>query len=75
MAVQLTIPYETLVELITQLPEDQRQDLLHKLIQMSPQPKLTAAEKMALLRSIQIDRAVNEEPSPRRQDWYGDDGR
>jgi hypothetical protein len=32
-------------------------------------------EKMSLLRSIQFDIPINEEPSIRREGWYGDDGR
>jgi hypothetical protein len=32
-------------------------------------------EKLRRLRAAQIDSAVNQEPSPRRADWYDDDGR
>ncbi len=31
MAVQLTIPYETLIALVEQLPPDERRDLLHRI--------------------------------------------
>lgn len=32
MAVQLNIPYETLIDLVKQLPEEQQQDLLTRLL-------------------------------------------
>lgn len=71
MAVKLTIPYETLVELVEQLDPAQQRDLLQHL----QGRLLTVDEKMALLRSVYVDMPMLEEPSVRREDWYGDDGR
>jgi hypothetical protein len=75
MMVQLNIPYETLVTLVEQLPDVKQRDLMLRLqSRMEPQ-RLTVADKLALLESAQIHTPVNEEPSPRRADWYDDDGR
>lgn len=74
MTVQLNLPFETLVELIEQLPEQQRQDLLRRL----QQPKSSngqTLDKMKLLRAAQTDAATHQEPPLRREDWYNDDGR
>jgi hypothetical protein len=75
MTVHLDIPFETLVELIEQLPAEQQNDLLLRLQKRAQGRKLTVDEKMRLLRAAQIDVTVNQEPSPRREDWYDDDGR
>jgi hypothetical protein len=74
-SVQLQINYETLVELVEQLPESQQQDLVHHLLKKAPHIPLTTQEKMSLLRSAQLDVPINEEPPIRREDGYGDDGR
>ena len=75
MAVQLNIPYETLLSLIDQLPEPQRNDLLRHLLKQAGDRKLTPEEKIALYHASILHNTVNEEPSVRRQDWYDDDGR
>lgn len=75
MAVQLNIPYETLLSLVEQLPEEQQQDLLQYLIKRAGDQKLTTDEKLALYHASIMNRPVNEAPSIRRQDWYDDDGR
>lgn len=75
MVTQLKIPYEILVELEEQLPPQQQQDLLHRLQERTQRDQRTAAEKIALLRAAQVDVAVNQEPSVRREEWYDDDGR
>ena len=74
MAVQLTIPYETLVELVVQLPPEQQADLLQRLMQRK-QPPQTAEEWIEQLNAAVLHAEINEEPSIRREDWYGDDGR
>jgi hypothetical protein len=66
MAVRLTIPYETLVELVEQLPETQLQALVRHVQQRAQHHKPTVDEKMRLLKAAQIDHDINEEPSPRR---------
>jgi len=39
------------------------------------QRPLTPEEKIQLLDMAKLDNPVNETPSIRREDWYGDDGR
>ncbi len=69
------ITLEQVIELADQLsPVDQTRLTAH-LLTAARQRQLTAQEKIALLRSIQIDVEVLEAPSVRREDWYGDDGR
>jgi hypothetical protein len=75
MAVQLRISYETLVALIEQLSDEQRQDLLRRLRERGGQQRLTADDRLRMLQAAQIDQVVKEEPPPRREDWYDDDGR
>jgi len=75
MAVHLQIPYETLLSLVEQLPREQQQDLVRHLQKRAEGRELTVDEKLHRLRSAQLDMEVREEPSPRREDWYDDDGR
>ncbi len=75
MGVQLDIPYETLLKLVEQLPDEQKRDLLRHLAQTVQQRNSSADEWMRLLRSAQIDAPIAEVPSLRREDWYDDDGR
>ncbi len=76
MAMRLSIEYEQLIELVEQLSETQRQDLLARLLAQSTNVhSLTPAEKIKRLKSAQIHQPVNETPSIRREDWYDDDGR
>ena len=74
MAVKLDVPFETLVELVKQLPFQQQQILLQEIQEQVP-PELSVETKMQLLRATQIDFAVKQEPSLRREEWYGDEGR
>jgi len=76
MALQLSIRYEQLVELVEQLSEEQQKDLIKRLLTRQAQQRpLTIEEKLKLLDAVKLDVAVNEEPSIRRIDWYDDDGR
>lgn len=76
MGVQLEITYEKLVELVDQLSEDKQRDLIsHLLDQHAQQRPLTKEEKLQLLDAAKLSVPINEEPSIRREDWYGDDGR
>jgi hypothetical protein len=75
MAVQLDIPYETLLGLIEQLPQEQKRDLLNHLLKQAGDRKLTAEEKIALYHASILHNTVNEEPLIRRVDWYADWGR
>ena len=75
MAVQLNIPYETLVTLVEQLPAKQQQDLLVRLLQTTKTRPLSKEEKQALFHASILSVPVNEAPSIRREDWYDDDAR
>ncbi|HEX5501174.1 MAG TPA: hypothetical protein VFW96_01045 [Thermomicrobiales bacterium] len=75
MAVQLTIPYETLVALVEQLPPDERQDLLRRLREQEGQRMLTDDEWQAAFRALRIDASPGPACSLRRADWYDDDER
>ena len=76
MAVQLDIPYETLVALVEQLSDEQQQDLLHRLLDKARTRQRSKNERLALLESLTIDLgAVSPDYSDRREDWHGDDGR
>jgi hypothetical protein len=76
MAVQLNIPYDTLRELVKQLPTDEREQLLTDLLRETAETRsLTKQEKLALLNAMKLPNKVLEAPSVRREDWYGDNGR
>lgn len=76
MALQLSIQYEQLVELVEKLSDEQKNDLIRRLlIRQSGHRPLTVDEKLTLLDAVKLDVAINEEPSVRRVDWYDDDGR
>jgi hypothetical protein len=75
MAAYLKIPFETLVELVQQLTLEEQQFLVDRIQGRIQQKSLTVEEKLKLFRSAQIDAKVLQEPSPRREDWYDDNGR
>ncbi|MDZ4768015.1 MAG: hypothetical protein SGJ24_02715 [Chloroflexota bacterium] len=69
MAVQLTIPFETLVELVKQLPPDQRSTLIERVLHKD-QPKRLSEQLLVFKVG-----AWPEGMTLRREDEYGDDGR
>lgn len=74
MAVQLKIDYETLVQLVEQLPAPKRRELLLRLLK-SPEAS-TAVERLALFDELVVDLGpVQPDYSDRREDWYGEDER
>lgn len=76
MALKLPVHYEQLIELVEQLSEEQQNDLIARLLTRQAQQRpLTVEEKIKLLDAMKLDIAIREEPSVRRADWYGDDGR
>ncbi len=76
MAVQLDISYETLLALVAQLTDEQRRDLMSRLQQRTRRNHARLPDnKLSLFRAAQIHAPVNEEPSPRREDWYDDGDR
>lgn len=76
MAVQLDIEFEKLAELVEQLSETEQKHLIARLLnQRAAIRALTAEEKIQLLDAAKLNNPINEMPSIRREDWYGDDGR
>jgi hypothetical protein len=75
MAVQLANPYETLVELIEQLPEAEQKALIERLLSGKHAAVLTRAERLAAYHASIMSIPLREEPSVRCEDWYDDDGR
>ncbi|MDP9373030.1 MAG: DUF5958 family protein [Chloroflexota bacterium] len=75
MAVQPTIPYETLVTLVEQLSPEEQHDLLHRLQEHARQQALTDEEWQAAFQSLMIDRPLAGPILLRRDEWYDDDGR
>lgn len=76
MAVQLNIPYETLVELVEQLPPEQQRNLALRLLDKKKERALSKAEWKAAFESMTVDVGeVLPGYSDRREDWYDDDGR
>ena len=76
MAVQLEIDYTQLMRLVEQLPEaEQKKLIVHILTYRAQQRSLTVEEKIQLLEAAYLHNPIHESPSPRREDWYGDDGR
>ena len=76
MRLKVSIEYDQLVELVGQLSDAQQKDLIARLLSQQAQERsLTTEEKIQLLDAAKLHNAVNEMPSVRREDWYGDDGR
>lgn len=74
--IQLTIEYEQVVKLVEQLSDEQREALITRLLAQRSDPSLLSAdEKLALYHNAIMSVPLNEIPSLRREDWYGDDGR
>jgi hypothetical protein len=71
-----TVSFEEVVGLVDRLSDDQQNELIkHLMIRQAQQGPLTVEEKIKLLDAVKIHTPINEEPSVRREDWYGDDGR
>ena len=63
-------------ELTRQITKKHDNDLVARLLmRIGKQRKLTLAEQFRLADAVSLDWKVKEEPSLRRADWYGDDGR
>ncbi|NJL55706.1 hypothetical protein HC928_11245 [bacterium] len=69
------LTFEKIVELVDRLTPQEQAQLTAHLLETARKRQLSVQEKMKLLRAAQIDVAVVEEPSVRREDWYGEDGR
>ncbi|KAB2902365.1 MAG: hypothetical protein F9K27_17070 [Anaerolineae bacterium] len=71
-----TVSFEEVVEIVDRLSDDQQNELIkHLMIRQAQQRPLTVEEKIKLLDAVKIHTPIHEEPSVRREDWYGDDGR
>lgn len=69
------VSFDKIVELVDRLTPQEQTRLTAHLLETAGKRQLSVEEKMKLLRAAQIDVAVIEEPSIRREDWYADDGR
>lgn len=67
--------YEEVVKLAEQLSRPERDKLIAHLQKRAQNRKLSVEEWTALLDSITVNTPVLTEPSNRREDWYGEDGR
>jgi hypothetical protein len=76
MSVQLQVDFEQLVAMVQQLSEEEQQRLIARVLAGNSAPdRYAVSEKMKMLHAAQLHREVTVEPSIRRDDWYGDDGR
>jgi hypothetical protein len=71
-----TVAYTEVVKLAEQLTEMEQKNLIAFLLtEQKRQRSLNVEEKLQLLDTLTLPNEVNETPSIRREDWYGDDGR
>jgi hypothetical protein len=75
MAVVLQLTYEDVIELVEQLPEAEIAALMARLLERKGGDLLLPEVRKALYHASILRVPVNEAPSIRREDWYGDDGR
>jgi hypothetical protein len=69
------ITFDRVLALVDQLTPQEQTRLTSHLLNLARSRQLSAEEKMSLLRAVQVNAQVVEEPSVRRIDWYDDDGR
>ena len=67
-----TMPFDQVLHAAEQLSPQEQTTLLRHLLEHTRQQTLSVTERMALLRAAQSDLPVNQEPSLRREDWYGE---
>jgi len=75
VTVQLSISYQTLVELIAQLSPEERQELARYLDAPATSTSPEADDWQAAFRALTIDLALGGPVPLRRAEWYDDDGR
>jgi hypothetical protein len=76
MADEIVADYARIVQLVDRLSESQQNELIvHLLHRQARQRPLTPQEKIRLFDSAKLYHEVAQTPSPRREDWYDDDGR
>jgi len=64
-----------LVELVEQLPYEERTALLERILSGKKAADLSSAERLAAYHASITSVPLKNEPSIRREEWYGDDGR
>jgi hypothetical protein len=69
------ISYEEVVKLVDQLPPKEQTALIAHLLELARQRDLTKEERKTLFHASILNVPVANVPSPRREDWYDDDGR
>jgi hypothetical protein len=74
--VQLNLSYETVIDLVEQLPFEEQKTLLFHLLGKAKNHRLDKDERKKLFHSMVVDLGkVSPAYSERREDWYGEDGR
>ena len=69
------IACENVLEMAKQLTPEQQTSLVVSLLEIAKERELTKQERKALFKASILDIPFLNEPSPRREDWYDDDGR
>jgi len=67
--------FDKIVELVDQLTPQEQTQLTTHLLELVRQRQLTVEERKALLYANVLSVPVANTPSPRREDWYDNDGR
>jgi hypothetical protein len=70
-----SMTFDEIVELVDQLTPQEQTKLTTYLLELVRERQLTKEERKALLRASILNVPVAHTPSPRREDWYDDDGR
>lgn len=66
---------DEIVEFVDQLSAHEQTQLAIHLLGLVHQRQLTSDERKSLLQASVLNSLVENIPSPRREDWYDDDGR
>jgi hypothetical protein len=70
------LDYLQVIQAVEQLSIAEQDDLISRiLLNRAKNRSLTLDEKLQLFDAIKTHNEINVAPSPRREDWYGDDGR
>jgi hypothetical protein len=69
------VSYTEVMRLAEQLSPQEQAALIAHLQQLAQHQQLTKEQRKALLEASILDIPFINEPSPRREDWYDDDGR
>ena len=67
--------FDEMAELVDQLTQEEKDRLATHLLEVAQERPLTKEERIALFRASILNTPVANTPSPRREDWYDDDGR